>query len=181
MFLADHKDAIAAIDTFVVPTTGFRLLHGFVILHLGRRELVGKTPRKIPLPSGLSGRSVKPFPGKRSAEVHASGSRRLLWRRVWGRRLDAIRIRERSVAPRSPWQNGYVRLCSARSGESAPIRPSSSAKSICAGRSSQITRVPLQPGAGRTFACRRRSHSSADPSAREFVLRISVAVIMIAA
>jgi hypothetical protein len=37
MFLADHKNAIAAVDTFVVPTIGFRLLYGLVILHLGRR------------------------------------------------------------------------------------------------------------------------------------------------
>jgi hypothetical protein len=39
-FLANHKDAIAAIDLFVVPTIGFKLLYGLAILHLGRRELV---------------------------------------------------------------------------------------------------------------------------------------------
>lgn len=39
-FLRNHADGIAAIDLFVVPTVGFRLLYGLIIIHLARRLLV---------------------------------------------------------------------------------------------------------------------------------------------
>jgi hypothetical protein len=39
-FLRHHAREIAAMDLFVVPTIGFDLLYAFVIVRLGRRELV---------------------------------------------------------------------------------------------------------------------------------------------
>src|SRR3979409_2774080 len=39
-FLRNHAPDIAAIDLFVVPTIGFKLLYGFVIIRLDRRSLV---------------------------------------------------------------------------------------------------------------------------------------------
>lgn len=39
-FIQNHKDAIAAVDLFVVPSVSFKLLYGIAILHLGRRKLV---------------------------------------------------------------------------------------------------------------------------------------------
>ena len=36
----NHAPDIAAMDLFVVPTIGFDLLYGFVIVRLGRRDLV---------------------------------------------------------------------------------------------------------------------------------------------
>src|SRR3954447_15571941 len=39
-FLRNHAPEIAAMDLFVVPTVAFSLLYGFVIIRLGRRELV---------------------------------------------------------------------------------------------------------------------------------------------
>src|SRR6185312_3243381 len=39
-FLRNHAPDIAAMDLFVVPTIGFNLLYGFVIVRLGRRDLV---------------------------------------------------------------------------------------------------------------------------------------------
>jgi hypothetical protein len=39
-FLRNHAPDIAATDLFVVPTIGFGLLYAFVIVRLGRRELV---------------------------------------------------------------------------------------------------------------------------------------------
>jgi hypothetical protein len=38
-FLRNHVDGIASIDLFVVPTISFRLLYGFLILRLPRREI----------------------------------------------------------------------------------------------------------------------------------------------
>jgi hypothetical protein len=39
-FLHNHAAHIAAVDLFVVPTIGFKLLYGLVILRLERRRLV---------------------------------------------------------------------------------------------------------------------------------------------
>ena len=39
-FLRNHAPRIAAMDLFVVPTIGFDLLYGLVIVQLARRELV---------------------------------------------------------------------------------------------------------------------------------------------
>ena len=39
-FLRNHAPDIAAMDLFVVPTIGFKLLYGFVIIRLDRRDLV---------------------------------------------------------------------------------------------------------------------------------------------
>ena len=39
-FLRNHGEGIAAIDMFVVPTIGFRLLFGLVILNHDRRKIV---------------------------------------------------------------------------------------------------------------------------------------------
>ena len=39
-FLRNHTAHIAGVDLFVVPTIGFKLLYGLVILHLERRRLI---------------------------------------------------------------------------------------------------------------------------------------------
>jgi len=39
-FLRNHAPDIAAMDLFVVPTIGFKLLYGFMIVRLHRRDLV---------------------------------------------------------------------------------------------------------------------------------------------
>jgi hypothetical protein len=39
-FLRNHAPDIAAMDLFVVPTIGFKLLYGFVIVRIDRRDLV---------------------------------------------------------------------------------------------------------------------------------------------
>jgi hypothetical protein len=39
-FLRNHAPDIAAMDLFVVPSIGFDLLYAFVIVRLGRRDLV---------------------------------------------------------------------------------------------------------------------------------------------
>ena len=39
-FLRNHAPDIAALDLFVVPTIGFKLLYGFVIIRLDHRDLV---------------------------------------------------------------------------------------------------------------------------------------------
>jgi hypothetical protein len=39
-FLHNHAPEISAMDLFVVPTIGFKLLYGFVVVRIHRRDLV---------------------------------------------------------------------------------------------------------------------------------------------
>jgi hypothetical protein len=58
-FLNNHAPDVAAIDLFVVPTIGFKLLYGLIILNLGRRRLVWANVTANPTPSGSRGRSPR--------------------------------------------------------------------------------------------------------------------------
>jgi hypothetical protein len=62
-FLRNHAPDIAAMDLFVVPTVGFRLLYGFVIVRLHRRVSYGSTSQPTRQRSGLHARSPRHFLG----------------------------------------------------------------------------------------------------------------------
>src|SRR5271168_4621402 len=64
-FLRNHTAHIAGIDLFVVPTIGFKLLYGLVILRLERRRLVWTDVHQIQPPSGSPDRSPKHSHGMR--------------------------------------------------------------------------------------------------------------------
>src|SRR6202011_1788907 len=52
-FLRNHAPNIAAMDLFVVPTIGFKLLYAFVVVRLDRREILsGSTSQQIRPPNG---------------------------------------------------------------------------------------------------------------------------------
>ncbi len=50
-FLRNHKDVIAGMDFFVVPTVRFRLLHVWFVIDHSRRRIIHSSPR-IPRRSG---------------------------------------------------------------------------------------------------------------------------------
>jgi hypothetical protein len=64
-FLRNHADGIAAMDMFVVPTMSFRLLHGFLILGRGRRQILWFGVTAHPPPNGSQIRSRKLAAGNR--------------------------------------------------------------------------------------------------------------------
>jgi hypothetical protein len=57
-FLPNHAPDIAAMDLFVVPTIGFKLLYAFVVVRLAE-ILSGSTSQQIRPPNGLRARSQK--------------------------------------------------------------------------------------------------------------------------
>ena len=61
-FIANHKDAITAVDLFVVPTTRFQLLYGLVILYLKRRELVWTNATYHPTAAWVANQVSQAFP-----------------------------------------------------------------------------------------------------------------------
>ena len=62
-FLRIHTAHIAAIDMFVVPTIGFKLLYGLVILRLERRRLVWINVTANPTAEWIARQITEAFPG----------------------------------------------------------------------------------------------------------------------
>ena len=61
-FLRDHAAHIAAVDLFVVPTIGFKLLYGLVILRLERRRLVWTNVTANPTAEWIARQITEAFP-----------------------------------------------------------------------------------------------------------------------
>ncbi len=106
-FIANHKDAIAAVDLFVAPTAGFKPLYGLVVLYLKRRALVWTNATSHPTAVWIANQVSQAFPWE-TAPRYLIRDRDASYGKVFKRRLDAMGIRDRPTAPRSPWQNGYV-------------------------------------------------------------------------
>ena len=106
-FLRNHADGIAAVDLFVVPTIGFRLLFGLVILNHDRRRIVHIATTYHPTAEWIARQIVEAFPWD-SAPQYLLRDRDGAYGKVFRKRLFAMGIRDRPVVPRSPWQNGYV-------------------------------------------------------------------------
>jgi hypothetical protein len=106
-FLRSHTAHIAAVDLFVVPTLGFKLLYGLVILHLERRRLVWMNVTAYPTAEWIAQQITEAFPWD-EAPRYLIRDRDTSYGAVVTRRLRTMGIRDRPITPRSPWQNGHV-------------------------------------------------------------------------
>jgi len=61
-FLRNHAPEIAAMDLFVVPTIGFKLLYGFVIVRLARRDIVWMNVTTNPTAEWVARQITEAFP-----------------------------------------------------------------------------------------------------------------------
>ena len=94
-------------DLFVVPTVGFRLLYAFVIIRLGRRGLVWVNVTANPTADWVAQQITEAFPWN-EAPRYLIRDRDRIYGAVVTRRLRAMGIRDKPIAPASPWQNGYA-------------------------------------------------------------------------
>ena len=106
-FLWNHAEEIAAIDLFVVPTITFKLLFGLVILGHDRRKIVSFAITAHPTAEWLALRISEAFPWD-SAPRYLIRDRDRSYGEVFRRRVQSMGIRDRPIAPRSPWQNAHV-------------------------------------------------------------------------
>jgi transposase InsO family protein len=106
-FLHNHAPDIAAIDMFVVPTIGFGLLYGIVIMRLDRRRLVWTNVTANPTAQWIAQQITEAFPWDQ-APRYLFRDRDKSYGATVRRRLQAMGIRDHPTAPRSPWQNGHV-------------------------------------------------------------------------
>src|SRR3989441_842876 len=104
-FLRNHADGIASMDLFLVPTISFRLLYGFLILRQSRRELLWLGVTAHPSAEWIAHQLTEAY-GWRQAPRYIIRDRDRVYGHAFLRRLRAMGIRDRPIAPRSPWQNG---------------------------------------------------------------------------
>jgi transposase InsO family protein len=106
-FLLNHADGIASMDMFVVPTISFRLLYGFLILRNSRREILWLGVTAHPSAQWIARQLTEAYSWQQ-APRYIVRDRDCVYGDAFIRRLRAMGIRDRPIAPRSPWQNGYA-------------------------------------------------------------------------
>jgi len=94
-------------DLFVVPTIGFDLLYAFVIVRLGRRELIWIDVTANPTAEWIARQLTEAFPWDEPPGYLIRD-----WDCIYGTivatRIRAMGIRDKPIAPASPWQNGFA-------------------------------------------------------------------------
>src|ERR1700754_1478344 len=93
-FLRNHVPDIAAMDLFVVPTIGFELLYGFVILRIDRRELVWINVTTNPTAEWIARQLTEAFPWD-EAPRYLIRDRDQIYGTVVTRRMRAMGIRDK--------------------------------------------------------------------------------------
>src|SRR5438445_12591861 len=106
-FLRNHAPHIAAIDLFVVSTIGFNLLYVLVIVRLARRELVWINVTGHPTAEWIAQQITEAFPWSEAPRYLIRDQDRIYGAAV-ARRLQAMGIRDKPIAPGSPWQNAFA-------------------------------------------------------------------------
>jgi transposase InsO family protein len=106
--LRNHAPDIAAMDLFVVPTIGFKLLYGLVIVRIDRRDLIWINVTTNPTAEWIARQITEAFPWD-GAPGYAIRDRDRIYGAVVTRRLRAMGIRDKPIAPASPWQNGFAK------------------------------------------------------------------------
>ncbi len=106
-FLRNHAPEIAAMDLFVAPTINFGLLYALVIVRLDRRELVWINVTTHPTAEWIALQITEAFPWD-TAPHYLIRDRDSVYGATVTRRLRAMGIRDKPIAPGSPWQNGFA-------------------------------------------------------------------------
>ena len=106
-FLRNRAPNIAATDLFVVPTIGFDLLYVFIIVRVERRDLVWINVTANPTAEWIARQITEAFPWN-EAPRYLIRDRDGVYGAAVTRRLRAMGIRDKPIAPGSPWQNGFA-------------------------------------------------------------------------
>jgi Integrase core domain len=90
-----------------VPTIGFKLLYGFVIVRLHRRDLMWINVTTNPTAEWVARQITEAFPWD-GAPRYMIRDRDRIYGTVVTRRLRAMGIGDKPIAPASPWRNGFA-------------------------------------------------------------------------
>ena len=103
-FLKNHASGGAAMDFFVVPTATFRLLYVLLVVRHERRIVVHWNITESPTTAWTAQQVVEAFPFD-TAPDYLLRDRDAIYGRSLVRRVEGLGMREKVIAPRSPWQN----------------------------------------------------------------------------
>ena len=106
-FLRNHKDGIAAMDFFVVPTVGFRLLYVWFVIDHGRRRIIHFNVTPNPKAQWVIQQLRESFPDGSTARFLIYDNDAIFSDDVT-RSIKSLGITPKRTAYRSPWQNGTV-------------------------------------------------------------------------
>jgi hypothetical protein len=106
-FLRNHAPDIAAMDLFIVPTISFDLLFAFVMVRLDRRALIWINVTRHPTAEWIVRQITEAFPWNEDPR-YLIRDRDRIFGAIVARRLRAMGIRDKPIAPSSPWQNGFA-------------------------------------------------------------------------
>ena len=91
----------------MAPTIGFDLLYAFVIVRLDRRDLVWINVTANPTSEWIARQITEAFPWN-EAPRYLIRDRDCVYGAIVTRRMRAMGIRDKPIAPGSPWQNGFA-------------------------------------------------------------------------
>ena len=107
-FLHNHRDVLAAMDFFTVPTATFRVLYVFFVIHHARRTVLHGRVTEHPTASWITQQLREAFP-------YDAVPKYLIFDndKKYGDGVLAVianmGIRRRQITPYSPWQNGVAK------------------------------------------------------------------------
>ena len=106
-FLHNHKDAMASIDFFTVPTATFRILYVFLVLSHNRRKVLLFNVTDHPSALWTGRQLIQAFPWD-TAPKYLLRDRDSIYGSEFQRAADNLGFEQIVTSPRSPWQNPYV-------------------------------------------------------------------------
>jgi transposase InsO family protein len=106
-FLSNHREAIAAMDFFTVPTLGCSLLYCFFIIHHAKRRILQCNVTRHPTTAWVSQQLREAFPYD-SAPQYLIFDREHTFNGELIETAVNLGIRPVRTAVRSPWQNGVA-------------------------------------------------------------------------
>jgi transposase InsO family protein len=104
-FLRNHKEVIAGMDFFVVPTVRFRLLYGWFVIDHGRRRVLHFNVTTNPTAQWVIQQLREAFPGESDSGYLIYDNDSIFSEKVaeW---IGCLGLEPKRTAYRSPWQNG---------------------------------------------------------------------------
>ena len=106
-FLDNHLEDLVSIDFFTVPTVTFHILFVFLVLSHDRRRILHSNVTEHPTAEWTGQQLIEAFPWD-GAPRYLIRDRDGIYGRDFTRLVNALRIKQVLIAPRSPWQNPYV-------------------------------------------------------------------------
>ncbi len=110
VFLRNHKDVIAAMDLFTVPTASLKVLYGFFVIDHSRQRILHFNATFNPTSAWVIQQLREAFPFD-TAPKYLIFDRDAIFSAKMVGFVKAMGIKPCRTAYRSPWQKGYVSHC----------------------------------------------------------------------